>query len=74
MKATQHPSEILDDETPELSPEGGNAKSELEGLTADPVKTEALRPAVEAALKKVYDPEIPVDIWELHTFNPIRHD
>ena len=32
---------------------------------ADPVKTEELRPALTAALKKVYDPEIPVDIWEL---------
>ena len=38
---------------------------ETEGLVADPVKTEELRPAIQAALKKVYDPEIPVDIWEL---------
>ncbi len=38
---------------------------ETEGLVADPVKTGALMPAIESALKKVYDPEIPVDIWEL---------
>ena len=38
---------------------------DTEGLIADPVKTEALSAAITAALKKVYDPEIPVDIWEL---------
>jgi FeS assembly SUF system protein len=45
-----------------LPPEGG---SRTDGLVADPVKTEELRPALTAAFKKVYDPEIPVDIWEL---------
>ncbi len=45
-----------------LSPEGG---SHTDGLVADAVKTDELRPALTAALKKVYDPEIPVDIWEL---------
>jgi FeS assembly SUF system protein len=39
--------------------------NQTEGLIADPAKTDALRPALTAALKKVYDPEIPVDIWEL---------
>lgn len=49
-----------------LSPEGGSYPSDsLEGLTPDPAKTAELRPAIEAALKKVFDPEIPVDIWEL---------
>ena len=38
---------------------------QTEGLVADPSKTDALRPAIQAALKTVYDPEIPVDIWEL---------
>jgi FeS assembly SUF system protein len=47
---------------PTPTPESGR---ETEGLVADPVKTEELRPAIQAALKKVYDPEIPVDIWEL---------
>ena len=49
-------------EQPADLPEGG---SQLEGLVADPAKTDALRPAIHAALKKVYDPEIPVDILEL---------
>jgi len=38
---------------------------ETDALIADPVKTDALRPAIHEALKKVYDPEIPVDIFEL---------
>jgi len=42
-----------------------DATHETEGLVADPAKTDALRPGIESALKKVYDPEIPVDIWEL---------
>jgi FeS assembly SUF system protein len=49
-----------------LPPEGGSDESSsLEGLVPDPAKTEELRPAIHAALKKVYDPEIPVDIFEL---------
>jgi len=50
---------------PPVPPEGAPQGASLEGLSADPVKTDALRPAIQAALKKVYDPEIPVDIWEL---------
>ena len=49
-------------EEPPAPPEGTGS---VEGLTADPVKTDELRPAIQAALKRVYDPEIPVDIWEL---------
>jgi FeS assembly SUF system protein len=50
-----------------LPPEGGlqDRGNQTDGLIADPAKTDALRPALTAALKKVYDPEIPVDIWEL---------
>jgi len=49
-----------------IPPEGGSHNSQsVEGLVADPARTDALRPAIEAALKKIYDPEIPVDIWEL---------
>jgi FeS assembly SUF system protein len=44
------------------TPASGN---ETAALVADPVKTAALLPAIQAALKKVYDPEIPVDIYEL---------
>jgi len=48
---------------PDLPPDGGS--HETDALVADPAKTGELRPAIEAALKKVYDPEIPVDIYEL---------
>lgn len=47
---------------PPPTPDPGNATA---ALVADPVKTDALLPAIQAALKKVYDPEIPVDIYEL---------
>jgi FeS assembly SUF system protein len=50
---------------PQEQPPTPDAGHETEGLAADPVKTDALLPAITAALKKVYDPEIPVDIWEL---------
>lgn len=35
------------------------------GLTNDPATADALRPAVLDALKTVYDPEIPVNIYDL---------
>jgi FeS assembly SUF system protein len=42
-----------------------DATHEAESLVADPARTEELGPGIQAALKKVFDPEIPVDIWEL---------
>jgi FeS assembly SUF system protein len=39
--------------------------TETEGLVADPAKTDALKPAILDAIRTVYDPEIPVNIWEL---------
>lgn len=50
---------------PQDQPPTPDATHETNGLVADAVKTDELRPALTAALKKVYDPEIPVDIWEL---------
>ena len=41
------------------------ATSDTAGMVADPARTAALRPAIVAALHKVFDPEIPVDIYEL---------
>jgi FeS assembly SUF system protein len=38
---------------------------ETSGLIPDPAKTDALRPAVVKAIQTVFDPEIPVNIWEL---------
>ncbi|MEN3337598.1 MAG: hypothetical protein V7647_1274 [Acidobacteriota bacterium] len=34
-------------------------------VVADPQKTETLRPAIVQAISTVFDPEIPVNIWEL---------
>jgi FeS assembly SUF system protein len=50
---------------PQDQPTPPEAGHETETLVADPERTDALRPAIHAALKKVYDPEIPVDILEL---------
>ena len=50
---------------PQDQPTPPEAGHETDPLIADPAKTDALRPAIHAALKKVYDPEIPVDILEL---------
>jgi FeS assembly SUF system protein len=50
---------------PQEQPPTPDAGNQTEGLVADPVKTAELQPGIQAALKKVYDPEIPVDIWEL---------
>jgi FeS assembly SUF system protein len=47
------------------SPGAPEPTYQTEGLAADPAKTDELRAPIEAALKKVYDPEIPVDIFEL---------
>jgi FeS assembly SUF system protein len=38
---------------------------ETQGVVADPAKTEALKPAIVKAIQTVFDPEIPVNIWEL---------
>ena len=50
---------------PEPSPPAPESTQETAGLVADPRQTEALHGPIRAALKTVYDPEIPVDIWEL---------
>ncbi len=43
-------------------------------LVADPARTEALRPAIVAAIATVFDPEIPVNIWELGLIYEIAVD
>lgn len=50
---------------PEDQPAGPDATHETDALVADSVKTGELRDAIVQELKKVFDPEIPVDIWEL---------
>jgi FeS assembly SUF system protein len=41
------------------------ATTETTGMVADPEKTAALRPLIVGALSTVFDPEIPVNIYEL---------
>jgi FeS assembly SUF system protein len=50
---------------PQDQPPAPDPTHETEDLVSDPARTESLTPAIQAALKTVYDPEIPVDIWEL---------
>jgi FeS assembly SUF system protein len=50
---------------PEPPPPTPDDTHETDGLVADTAKTDELRPGIQSALKRVYDPEIPVDIWEL---------
>ena len=50
---------------PQDQPQAPDATHETDGLVADPQRTAALRDAIQRELKTVYDPEIPVDIWEL---------
>lgn len=47
------------------TPPTPDATQDTAGLVADPAKTAELREAIQQALKTVFDPEIPVDIWEL---------
>jgi FeS assembly SUF system protein len=51
--------------TPEPTPELPETTGEPLTLAPDEARTAALKPAIVTALKTVYDPEIPVDIWEL---------
>jgi FeS assembly SUF system protein len=43
-------------------------------VVADPARTEALRQAIVDAISTVYDPEIPVNIWELGLIYDIAVD
>jgi FeS assembly SUF system protein len=43
-------------------------------VVADPRNTEALRPAIVQAISTVFDPEIPVNIWELGLIYDIAVD
>lgn len=47
------------------TPEPPAPTNETEGLVADSSKTAELRPKIVEAISTVYDPEIPVNIWEL---------
>jgi FeS assembly SUF system protein len=46
-------------------PSPGPTSGDAVTIAADPARTEALKPAIVEAISTVYDPEIPVNIWEL---------
>jgi FeS assembly SUF system protein len=47
-------------------PEPQDVPSEsIEDIVPDPAKTSELRPVIEGVLRTVFDPEIPVNIYEL---------
>ena len=53
---------------PDAPPETSGSvteKAELDTLVADDARTAELKPAIVDAIRTVYDPEIPVNIWEL---------
>ena len=50
---------------PDEQPPAPDATHETDALVADPVRTGELRDGIVKELKTVFDPEIPVDIWEL---------
>ena len=47
---------------------------ETAGLVADSTRTAELKPAIVAAISTVFDPEIPVNIWELGLIYDISVD
>ncbi len=47
------------------APEPPAATTETSGLVEDAQKTAELKPRIVEAISTVYDPEIPVNIWEL---------
>ena len=50
---------------PQAAAEAPRLTDETTRLVRDPARTDALKPAIVDAIRTVYDPEIPVNIWEL---------
>ena len=50
---------------PQAAADAAPATDETAGLAPDAGRTDALKPAIVEAIRTVYDPEIPVNIWEL---------
>ena len=50
---------------PQPEPETPAPTTETSGLAPDPALTEELKPKIIEAIRTVFDPEIPVNIWEL---------
>ncbi len=47
------------------APQTAPGADNVSAVVPDPALTESLRPGIVAAISTVYDPEIPVNIWEL---------
>src|SRR3954453_19360475 len=50
---------------PDVPAQTAAPSNDTAALVADAARTEALKPAIVEAIQTVYDPEIPVNIWEL---------
>ncbi len=50
---------------PDVPDQPAPTPSDTTALVPDAARTEALKPAILEAIQTVYDPEIPVNIWEL---------
>jgi FeS assembly SUF system protein len=50
---------------PDPTPEKPASAQDTSSIVVDSAKTEELKPAIVEAISTVYDPEIPVNIWEL---------
>jgi len=50
---------------PDVPAQPPPTSNDAAALIADAARTEALKPAILEAIQTVYDPEIPVNIWEL---------
>ena len=50
---------------PQNGPETPAPTNDTVALVRDPAKTDELSPQIIDAIRTVYDPEIPVNIWEL---------
>ncbi len=50
---------------PDPAPEPSSSSIETAALVADAAATDALKPAILDAIRTVFDPEIPVNIYEL---------
>jgi FeS assembly SUF system protein len=62
-------------QTPPSQPDADGATSAtFAAIVPDPEKTGALKPKIVDAISTVYDPEIPVNIWELGLIYDIAVD
>ena len=50
---------------PQPAPDTPPSTNTTEGLVPDAARTDALKPKIIDAIRTVFDPEIPVNIWEL---------